>query len=151
METTSYYAVRGDAPTDAIKSLNNRRKEDLVGLLFNDHLNRFVADYADIKQDAEDKHGYAKRIPYIGWFWRATDWFTPSISIGDCGDFIGVMENNKWGYPERFLTKDEAAKVLAIVWEAKNLSEKGGSLDQIKKETFSKLDELWPLFQTFKI
>jgi hypothetical protein len=50
-----------------------------------------------------------KAVPYIGWFWRSVDFDRP-ISFGDCGVFVGFMENNKWGYPEYDLTPEQDAE-----------------------------------------
>ena len=52
-----------------------------------------------------------KIIPYIGWYWRDVDFDASSISIGDCGQFKGFMENNKWGYPEASISGAELDKI----------------------------------------
>lgn len=125
-------------------------KDQLIAQIINRTLNNFVAEYADYEKDEEHPER-DKRVPYIGWYWRDTDFVGRSIYIGNCGEFIGVMENNKWDYPERRLTEEEADKVVQIVEEAYELSRAGGILSDIIANTKSKLDELWDLFQTFKI
>lgn len=88
-------------------SLASKSKEWLEAAILDGEYNDFIRQRAD--NDGED-HG--KRIPYIGWFWRHIEFSQPtSIPIGDCGEFIGFMANNKWDYPERCLTEDEAAHV----------------------------------------
>lgn len=58
------------------------------------------------------KHG--KALPYIGWFWRTVDFDQP-ITLGDCGGFIGFMENNKWGYEEWVTTPEQSATIRQLV------------------------------------
>ncbi len=64
-----------------------------------------------------------KVIPYIGWFWRNVD-FTRAISLGyttegeeewDAPDFVGFMENNKWGYPEVTCTLEQTENVERLL------------------------------------
>lgn len=128
-------------------------RERLANYIINDKLNRFVSRYADYDEDEHGSPREDKRIPYIGWFWRDVDFARPDtyIPIGNCGEFIGFMENNKWGYPQRGLTSDEAKQVTDIVCEAYRLSREGGIVSDIQKNTKAKLEELWPLMQTFKI
>ena len=61
-----------------------------------------------------------KSLAYIGWYWRDID-FTEPFILGHCksegtiipgvgvfesaADFIGFMENNKWGYKEIRVSK----------------------------------------------
>lgn len=142
---SDYFTVRGDTIEDIQANLAKNSKDDLVGLVINNRLNEFVGHWADKGE------GDSKFIPYVGWFWRSTDFVGRHIAIGDCGEFIGVMENNKWDYPERELTVTECDQVIAIILEAKRLSEEGGLATDISKKTRDKLAELWPLFQTFKI
>ena len=138
--------------------LSKLTSEQLVQLIVNQEYNDFVGGLADYEKDDEpiDKslpngfeHG--KRIPYIGWYWRRTDWYGGQVSIGDCGDFIGVMEKNKWDYPGRRLTAEEFEKVIAIVDQAKRYASQGGVVDEIQKNTRGEIERLWDLFQTFSI
>ncbi len=57
--------------------------------------NKVLGDNAD--------SGPSKSVPYIGWYWREVD-FTRPFTLGHCGEFVGFMENNKWGYPEWTVT-----------------------------------------------
>lgn len=157
-ENSDYWLVRGKDISECTEKISEYEKEDLVALIINNRLNDFVSHYSDYEENEQPQDrsvingkGHGKRIPYIGWFWRSTDFVAGNISIGDCGDFIGVMENNKWGYPERKLTGEEAKKVQDIVWKAKVLSEQGGCVADIEKQTRAKLEELWGLFQTFDL
>lgn len=143
--------VHGLTMADAIKELSEFDHAELVTMIVNTDLNEFVGGMADYRDGEDDPHGHGKRVPYVGWFWRSTDWVGGRISIGDCGEFIGVMENNKWDYPQRRLTDGEARAVTEIVWEARDLSRAGGSLADSTRLTNEKLDELWALFQTFTI
>jgi len=88
---------------------------------------------------------YEKKIPYIGWYWRKTDFITPRIKIGR-GPFVGVMENNKWGYDERELSLEEAHKfksLLDVVIEAYT--------DKDYEATTTNLEAIWEYFQTLEI
>jgi co-chaperonin GroES (HSP10) len=67
-----------------------------------------VADIADCDDGQDDPHGHGKRLPYIGWFWRELYWADLRIPIGDAGELVGPMMSNKWGYPERRMTRTEA-------------------------------------------
>ena len=55
-----------------------------------------------------------KPIPYIGWYWRNVD-FNDPVTLGDCGMFIGFMENNKWDYPEWTISKIQDAAIKAML------------------------------------
>jgi hypothetical protein len=146
-----YWVVRGSNITTVFEQLSKLDSKDLAQLIVNNRVNDFVTKYADFSEGDNDPRGHGKRIPYIGWYWRSVDFVTPQITIGDCGSFIGIMENNKWGYSERILTAVEAEKVTNIIWEAKELSEQGGQVSEIAKNTENKISELWDLLQTFKI
>lgn len=89
----------------------------------NDRLNKMMVELSDYEEDVptkDYKNPCGKRIPYIGWFYRFMDFNRP-LSIGKINDhpdgFVGFMINNKWGYPERTLTKQEQDKVMEqIEW-----------------------------------
>jgi len=128
--------------------------ETLVELIINNRYNDFVRERADFR-DGEtpvtpgDGNIGGKRVPYIGWFWRSTNFYRKRIPIGDCGDFIRVMENNKWDYRERMLTEDECDQVIAVIDAAMTASHQGGELRIIQQNTYRELERLWPLFQSF--
>lgn len=105
-------------------------------------LNELVAEFSDFDDGEVDPRWFGKRVPYIGWYWRDIDFENERYYIGDCGEFIGFMENNKWGYPERMLTPDEARQVSQIVAEADACK---GDNDAVK----AWLEKLWPLLQSF--
>jgi len=97
-------------------------------------LNRRIAEIAD-DNDLAVRHG--KAIPYIGWYWRHVD-FTQTISLGDCGDFVGFMENNKWGYPEFTLTPEQDAALKQALSEL------------ACAPSWDKCRALWALCETFR-
>jgi hypothetical protein len=132
--------------------LTSFKKDQLMAEILDDHYNGFLSDYADVKDRDVDVHGHGKRIPYIGWYWRYVNFSRPtSIPIGNCGAFIGFMANNKWDYPERNLTEEEAMKVIAIVDEAIKINRAGGNLKEIEESTHKKLDEIWDYMQTLEV
>lgn len=151
MSTNTYWQVRGSMENKK-KTLSNKPREWLETAILDRHYNDFLSDNSDYNHDNDDKHGHGKRIPYIGWFWRHISFSDlTTIPIGDCGEFVGFMENNKWDYPERYLTKAEAEHIISIIDEAIELSQAGGALSKVLKNTYKKLDELWDYMQTLEI
>jgi len=146
--TNLYLRLRGTYE-ERKKKLSEMPKEYLEAAILDSEYNHFLSARADYEGD-EDKHGCGKRLPYIGWYWRHIE-FSGDIPIGDCGDFIGFMANNKWDHPERDLTEEEKVEVLRIIDEAMELSSKGGALNEIVENTNNKLDELWDYMQTLTI
>ncbi len=129
-----------------LAALKSRSKEELINNLYNHQ----VAEWADYDDNQKGKHGYGKRIPYIGWFWRHTDFANKRISIGNCGDFIGVMENNKWDYPEREMTEQEADTFIDYLEQA--FAEASKINDSNHRANAEKVfDELWKWFQTLEV
>ncbi len=82
-----------------------------------------------------------KSIPYIGWFWRYVDFDEPTITIGNCGEFSGFMENNKWGYDSIEIGSKEVKDLLVDI------------VNQPSKEKlcrlYDRLQELWYMRDTF--
>jgi hypothetical protein len=133
------------------EQLSSRSKEWLEAAILDSEYNNFLSSRADYEKDEEDKHGAGKRLPYIGWYWRHIVFSGDRIPIGDCGDFIGFIANNKWDYPDRYLTPEEKDKVLEIIDEAMRLNSQGGLGSEILANTEAKLDELWDYLQTLTI
>ncbi len=126
-------------------------KDALVAKIVNDEYNDFIVSYSSYDKDEGDPHGHGKRVPYIGWYWRSVDFVNGSIPIGDCGEFVGFMENNKWDYPERDLTKEEVAKVIEMLDRAMEENSKGGWADQVDSSTKAVLAELWDYVTSLKV
>lgn len=151
MDTHLYFQIRGTYE-ERKNVITDKSREWLEAAILDEGYNRFLRNESDSSDDENDIHGTGKRVPYIGWFWRHIEFSDLlHIPIGDCGDFIGFMVNNKWDYPERCLTGDEARKAIAIIDEAMKRSEDGGCLDDIVRSTNEKLDELWEYLQTLKV
>ena len=151
MDTNLYWTVRGKYD-ERKKKLAEMEREVLEASILDGQYNDFVSDRADYAEDEKDEHGHGKRVPYVGWYWRHIEFSTPkAIPIGDCGSFVGFMANNKWDYPERRMTEEEARGAVAIIDAAIEESEKGGESSEIRKKTNEKLDELWAYMQTIKI
>jgi hypothetical protein len=99
-------------------------KEQLVNDIYNDEIREY-ADFAD--GDSANDTTTGKRIPYIGWFWRDTDFAERNITIGKAtvesgyaeSGYVGVMEKNKWDYPERQMTPEEAATFIDFLEQAR--------------------------------
>ena len=143
MDTNVYFEVRGNYAERKAK-LASLPREWLEAAILDGKYNEFLSSRADDKD--------SKRVPYIGWFWRHITFSdTARIPIGDCGEFVGFMANNKWDYPERWLSESEAAHVIAIIDEAMRLNQQGGNLAEIEASTNAKLRELWEYMQTLSV
>jgi hypothetical protein len=138
----------GEQSMTYINILQQRTKDQLV----NDLYNISIGDIASYNSDEKtiDSHGYGKRIPYIGEFWRNPDFVGKDITIGDCGDFIGVMENNKWGYAQRRMTSEEVDAFIEYLEKAFVVRGKGGSVAESKAAAEEVYNDLWSWFQTLR-
>lgn len=143
LDTNTFWALRGNYE-QTCQQLGTADRKLLEAIIIDKRYNEFLAGRSD---DGNDK-----RVPYIGWFWRHVSFHCPErVPIGDCGEFIGFMENNKWDYPERYLTRDEFDKMMGIIDAAMEANRQGGILSEIEKNVDDKLKELWDWFQTLKI
>ena len=147
---TNLYLMLNGTYQERKQKLSEMPREFLEAVILDSEYNHFLSSRADYVDGEDDKHDSGKRVPYIGWYWRHIE-FSGDVPIGDCGDFIGFMANNKWDHPERNLTEEEKAEVLRIIDEAMVLSRKGGALREIMANTYAKLDELWDYMQTLTI
>ena len=117
-----------------LSELKKKRKTELIDMIYNS----WIYDHSHI----EGLNKWDKAVPYIGWFWRSTHFVSKHIWIGDCGEFRGVMENNKWDYPERLMTEKEADTFISYIDNSINKSDKDRNLV---------LYDMWDWFQTLKI
>jgi hypothetical protein len=135
---------------DKLAFLMGKTKEELATAIVNYHYDTFCKDNADAKDDEERAHSSGKRIPYIGWFWRSIN-FLGYVPIGimyerEGGDsLIGFMANNKWDYPERYLTDEERLRVISYLDIAI------GCTRSNKTGKAAALKELWDYMQTLSI
>ena len=114
---------------------------DLANKVYND----WIAEEAD-----EPDEG--KAIPYLGWYWRDTDFARKSIPIGRSErGYIGVMENNKWGYASRYLTPAECDNFIAFIDRARAARDKGGNHADIRAGVDNVLCELREWMQSLEI
>ena len=97
----------------------------------NDRYNARIAEISDFEPGDTAFSWTGKRIPYIGWMWRDVDFAGRRIPVGNTGTYKGIMESNKWGYPERLMTEEEATKFIGYLdaafakqdWGAKEQAE----------------------------
>ena len=150
MDTNLYWQIRGTY-AERKSALKASDRDWLEAAILDGEYNDFLRAHADYKEKDVDKHGHGKRLPYIGWFWRHLCFSEGKLPLGDCGDFVGFMPNNKWDYRERDTTPDEFAEIMAIIDEAMRLNQQGGDLSKIIAETHVKLDELWDYVTTLSI
>lgn len=144
--TSVFWAVRGKSLEICASNLRKAKKEELVALAINTRMNDFCVRHSDDKTVP-----FGKRIPYIGWFWRTVDFYHKKISIGKALSLVGFIENNKWDYPERYLTDKEANKVIAMLWSAMEISQRGGNLGETTNAVNVELEKLWNYMQRLKI
>jgi hypothetical protein len=130
-----------------LEELKNKTKEQLINDLYNDRVAK-VADYNNDDDNEKElgKYRYGKRVPYLGWFWRYTDFVDKSISIGDDDGFVGVMENNKWGYRQRSMTEQEVDTFVSYLECAFALADDISKSDRIEQSEVV-FSELWNWFQ----
>lgn len=148
--TNPWYLARGSYAEfrDTVFALDH---DDLARGAINAHLNDFAGRYADYGDEPKDPHGHGKRLPYIGWYWRPLDFAAGHVTIADCGDFIGVCENNKWGHQQRHMTPEEVEKFIDFLWRADRSSDGGGQLSELDKARDAILTECWEWFQTLSM
>ena len=127
----------------------SRTLSELMGISKDELINIVYNTWISGASDKED----AKRIPYMGWFWRSVDVVGAKIPIGfttEPGEtYVGIMANNKWGYPERMMSASEAEKFIDFIDRAIVASRLGGLLsdilvgrDEILSELFQWVQEL---------
>lgn len=133
-----------------LDSLKQKTKEELI----NDLYNYRISSLADFNADSKhfDDTNTGKRIPYIGWFWRDADFVGKQISIGRTGNgYIGVMENNKWGYPERLMTEQEVSMFVDYLEQAFLERCKGRSVSQMIANSEKMFAEMRKWFQSLMV
>lgn len=131
--------LTGETPEQALEAFAERPSTELATLIVNHKLNELISDYTDsfLDRKTDDAH-----IPFHGWFWRAVDFFSPNgVTIARDGDAVAVTMNNKWGFPERYLTAEEQAEFRRLVWKAHRIAVGGGALTEITQGTKDALEE----------
>lgn len=141
MDTDLFWNLRGNYK-ERKEKLSKMSHEYLEAAILDSCYNNFIINIE------EDNTTDVKIIPYIGLYWCHVTFsdFT-IIRIGDCGEFIGFMENNKWDHPERYLTEDEGYNIIAFLDNAMRIQDGASSeatLDIVPQN-------LWDYMQTLKI
>jgi hypothetical protein len=128
---TSHVALRDE--------LNSMTIDAMRAHIFDNRYNKWIGSHCNAR--------LGKQIPYIGWFWRSCNFYHGYAAIGDCGQFIGIMQNNKWDYPERNMTPEEIATFLSFIDNAMVNDNKDEDDDTVPNI----LKALWDWMQTLKI
>lgn len=148
---------------ERMTELHKTPQEALANRLFDDHINQFIASECDVSKGELDPQGFGKRIPYLGFFWRDCLWSerralpdkkeprSTDIQIGKSEFFVGFMENNKWGYPQRYLTVAEVETILDLIDDAAAAYNKAGTHAKLREETGIQWAKLWAYMQTLEI
>lgn len=165
MSTNLYFALRGSYE-DRKAKLKEWTKEHLEAAILDEQYNAFISQYADItdaeynEYTAPDKKeenvipaglDFRKRLPYIGWYWRHLEFSSGKLPLGNCKNYIGFMANNKWNYHERETTPEEFIVIMALIDTAIIVSQQGGELGKIMRETHTALNEVWRYLQTLTV
>jgi hypothetical protein len=143
-DTNCYWAIRGSL-VEREANLAEMPREQLAGIIIDGEYNRFLSEHADFPLDGleVDERGHGKRIPYIGWYWRHIQFSQRDVPIGNCGDFVGFMANNKWDYEGRNLTDAEFDGLMLVIDEAMRLDREGGIASETQALVHAKLAEIW--------
>lgn len=150
-DTNLYWRLRGTYEQRRA-TLEDLDPDLLRAMILDAEYNDFLRHWSDYPEGEAGPGGRGKRLPYVGWFWRHVTFHDlESIPIGDCGEFVGFMANNKWDHPERNLTLEEARAVMAIVDEAMRVNQEGGESGKIQANTARDLDRLWDYMQTLEV
>jgi hypothetical protein len=132
-------------------ALKNESKEYLVDALYNTYI-KSLADFPTHQADPHDDTDTGKRVPYIGWFWRNVEFTKGQIPIGKTNTgFVGVMESNKWSYPERLMTEDEFKKFVYFIDKSIIELSKGGWGDKLHENMEAVFKELRDWMQTLQV
>lgn len=120
-----------------LNELKKNKKDWLVNHIYNTQVCSFCEMFDESGEFENDK-----TVPYMGWFWRTTDFIGKSITIGKSFRYVGVMENNKWGYASRSMTEAEVDKFVEYLDKAIEANSEGGVLSEIEENTKAILVEL---------
>lgn len=133
-----------------LASLQAQSKEWLVDWVYN----AWLAELADFAQgdepEWEETHG--KRIPYLGWAWCDVDFAERRIPIGKSeSGYVAVMESNKWAYPGRMMTEEEAETFIRFLDTAYVQRQAVNDQGAGKREAERTFAEMRRWFQTLKV
>jgi hypothetical protein len=127
------------------EDIADRDRAWLEATILDDEYNNFLSARADCGQPA------GKRLPYIGQSWQPLPFHCGCLTLGNCGEFVGLMADNQHGFPGRATTSEEFAKIMAVIDAAMRLDQEGGLLAETMDASNAKLEELWPLLQTMRV
>ncbi len=115
-------------------------------------LNDAIRELDGAEFDVKGLENSDKCIPYYGWFWRTVD-FGEAITLGytreedreeanisfeQLPDFVGFMQNNKWGYPEFTCSLPQTQQIEELLIKA------------VEKPSNESLQAVYDYIQTLK-
>lgn len=146
MDTNTYWTLRGDY-TQKKNQLTLWPREYLEAVFLDASYNNFIRDCCNSGRYSE--FGYDVPISFFGSDWRHIEFSQlDKIPIGTNSSSlprVGFMVKNKWDFPERYLTIDEARTVISFLDRAMEANE-NCYFDAAKTH----LKELWDYMQTLK-
>lgn len=149
-DTNLFWTLRGTYAERKAK-LAAWPKDRLEASILDREYNDFLRSRADFNDEQEKVAGRGKRLPYIGWFWRHLEFSDGALPLGNCGEFVGFIADNKWDYPERMTAPEEFAQIMAIIDAAMKANEQGGEINAIEAATNAELEKLWHYLQTLEV
>lgn len=139
---------RGGNCNEFRELLGSIPRQELESALFNERYNQFCSEWCD-SSVYELPEGNGKRIPYLGWFWRECSFYERDITVGFLANgYVGIMENNKWGHPERTLTNEEFDTLMSHLDNAIKASLSGSNR---RENVLARLAQLHDWMQTLKL
>ena len=129
-----------------LAKLKKLKKAELVNWLYN----WWISQTSDANENDRDYNDclHGKRVPYMGWSWRHSDFMNKRISLGKTGGYVAVMENNKWGYAGRMMSEEECNIFIDFIDRAIVEKGKGGVLSNILDARNAVLLEMRQWLQT---
>jgi len=149
MDTNLYWALRGTY-TERKEKLEKMDPAYLRASILDAEYNDFLRARSDANDEDEDHSDilHGKRVPYMGWFYRHMEFHEGRLPLGFHDGWVAFMANNKWDYHERYTTPEEFTTIMSFIDAAMAESQKGGSLDQIIRNTRAELKKLRDYLQT---
>lgn len=127
----SHMYFYSETPEEAIAHYSGMLSKNLAVLMVNSTLNNLVTEASWESLKTGDG---VTPIPFMGWYWRHVDFFTPGgVTIAEGDGIVAVCQNNKWGYPQRDLTPEEQHTLLTIVWDAYKTTQRASTSEEVQK------------------
>lgn len=113
--------------------LKNTDKQVFINTVIDYVYNDFCSKIEDLAY--EERYKYL--IPHFGWFWRSIPFSNPvKIKVAKDSERVGFCAKNKWDYPERYLTYDEAMNIIGHIDSMRSLTNHRSLKESILDDDF---------------